>query len=512
MELGLIHFMEDEIKEVIMNIIEDSLGRTFLIPHACSGETSSLTSDVLRNDLRLALRDLLNLANTGNSIDNDSTQFHLKSKDVHDTPFGEEFSATAKAKELNFNRKPVGQSTMNMNAIDWYRWLFNHLLSLILRSLHIVFGVELFAFGLSGIQFVAVDDKLGHAVTRLKGLKTVTRSDLERFVDEIRVLTQKQHKFATWRRNPWTDVCELIMQDISVNVLEEIEKGKPNIQFCGYNLNEDFRPRYTSISALQGHIRERIGIHAKEVESVWLGTAASIRIELEDTLSQVWTMIREDDIIIQQATQEFERLGDRNGANAHPIANLAHATTSTKMTPDQLAASHAKLAGLLALVEHAGLESLAATAAVIPHLPQILSLAKSGQLKAQQMKQFKTLVAMVAKHNRKPIPDRMLHSVQGSPQVPGIQMNPGMHQPGGQMEMPVDQMLMLRQMQAQRMAYPEAQNMMQYPGFPMQMAGQPWQMGQLPMGTGRGQQLQQYAAAAAMQRRNAMQAPPNPQR
>ncbi|CAE6359522.1 unnamed protein product [Rhizoctonia solani] len=94
----------------------------------------------------------------------------------------------------------------------------------------------------------------------------------------------------------------------------------------------------------------------------------------------------------------------------------------------------------------------------------------------------------------------------------GIQMNPGMHQPGGQMQMPVDQMLMFRQMQAQRMAYPGAQNMMQYPGFPMQMAGQPWQMGQLPMGAGRGQQLQQYAAAAAMQRRGAMQAPPNPQR
>ncbi|KAH7335201.1 Spt20 family-domain-containing protein [Rhizoctonia solani] len=91
----------------------------------------------------------------------------------------------------------------------------------------------------------------------------------------------------------------------------------------------------------------------------------------------------------------------------------------------------------------------------------------------------------------------------------GMQMNPGMHQPGGQMQMPVDQMMMLRQMQAQRMAYPGAQNMMQYPGFPMQMTGQQWQMNQLSMG--RGQQLQQQYAAA-MQRRGAMQAPPNPQR
>ncbi|CAE6447252.1 unnamed protein product [Rhizoctonia solani] len=96
----------------------------------------------------------------------------------------------------------------------------------------------------------------------------------------------------------------------------------------------------------------------------------------------------------------------------------------------------------------------------------------------------------------------------------GVQMNAGMHQAGAQMQMPVDQMLMFRQMQAQRMAYPGTQNMMQYPGFPMQMAGQPWQMGQLPMGVGRGQPLQQqqFAAATAMQRRGAMQAPPNPQR
>ncbi|KAF8677554.1 hypothetical protein RhiXN_05174 [Rhizoctonia solani] len=93
----------------------------------------------------------------------------------------------------------------------------------------------------------------------------------------------------------------------------------------------------------------------------------------------------------------------------------------------------------------------------------------------------------------------------------GMQMNPGMHQPGGQMQMPVDQMLMFRQMQ--RMGYPGAQNMMQYPGFTMQMPAQTWQMGQMPMGVGRGQQLQQQlAAAAAMQRRGAMQAPPNPQR
>ncbi|EUC55041.1 hypothetical protein RSOL_085830, partial [Rhizoctonia solani AG-3 Rhs1AP] len=206
---------------------------------------------------------------------------------------------------------------------------------------------------------------------------------------------------------------------MSVNVLEEIEKDKPNIQFCGYNLNEGCRPRYTSISALQGHIRKWIGIHAKEVESVWLGTAASIRIELEDTLSQVWKMIREDEITIQQTTQEPEQPGDRNAnANAHPIVNLAQGATSTETTPDQLAASHAKLAGLLALTDHAGpAQSLAVTTAVAPYLPQIIALAKSGQLNAQQMNQLKTLVAMITKHHRKQIPNQLQRSVQGSPQV-----------------------------------------------------------------------------------------------
>ncbi|KAG9101921.1 Transcription factor spt20 [Ceratobasidium sp. UAMH 11750] len=105
---------------------------------------------------------------------------------------------------------------------------------------------------------------------------------------------------------------------------------------------------------------------------------------------------------------------------------------------------------------------------------------------------------------------------QGMPQAAGMQ------QSQNPMPMPMDasmQMAMFQQMQ-QRMGFPGAPNMMQYPGFPMQIPGQPaWRMpapGQLPMGVGRGQPMPLQYAAALQQRRNAtaaaMQAPPNPQR
>ncbi|QRV88969.1 hypothetical protein RhiJN_16987 [Ceratobasidium sp. AG-Ba] len=112
----------------------------------------------------------------------------------------------------------------------------------------------------------------------------------------------------------------------------------------------------------------------------------------------------------------------------------------------------------------------------------------------------------------------------------GIPQPTGMPQPQNTMQMQMDpsmQMAVFQQMQQQaqqRMGFPGASNMMQYPGI-MQMPGQPaWRMaapGQMPMGVGRGQPHGiplQYAAAAALhqQRRNAaaaaMQAPPNPQR
>ncbi|KDN42533.1 hypothetical protein RSAG8_06676, partial [Rhizoctonia solani AG-8 WAC10335] len=117
---------------------------------------------------------------------------------------------------------------------------------------------------------------------------------------------------------------------------------------------------------------------------------------------------------LQQRPQN-QAMGN-NGAG--PSTNPTQTGASAETTPDQLAASHAKLAGLLALTEHAGpAQSLAVTAAVAPHLPQILALAKSGQLNAQQLNQLKTLVAMVAKHNGKPIPNQLQRSAQGSPQV-----------------------------------------------------------------------------------------------
>jgi hypothetical protein len=50
-----------------------------------------------------------------------------------------------------------------------------------------------------------------------------------------------------------------------------------------------------SISSFQDHLRDRISLHAERVQSFRLGSAAQLRDELEDKLSQVWVLTRNDD-------------------------------------------------------------------------------------------------------------------------------------------------------------------------------------------------------------------------
>jgi hypothetical protein len=66
-----------------------------------------------------------------------------------------------------------------------------------------------------------------------------------------------------------------------------------------------------SVSSFQSHIIDRIRLHAERVESFRLGSAAHIRDELEDKLSQVWALARHNDevpLAIPQDRLKFDRL------------------------------------------------------------------------------------------------------------------------------------------------------------------------------------------------------------
>ncbi|CAE6395914.1 unnamed protein product [Rhizoctonia solani] len=88
-----------------------------------------------------------------------------------------------------------------------------------------------------------------------------------------------------------------------------MEDHKPKVIFYSelidfmhkYNLAEEMaEPRAVNISVFQHHILARIRSHAETVERAWLGSAASIKIELEGVLSQVWKLIREDNDMLDK--------------------------------------------------------------------------------------------------------------------------------------------------------------------------------------------------------------------
>ena len=50
------------------------------------------------------------------------------------------------------------------------------------------------------------------------------------------------------------------------------------------------------VSTFQGHLHGRIDKQAKLVEKGWLGSADHISKELNEKLSQVWILLRDDDM------------------------------------------------------------------------------------------------------------------------------------------------------------------------------------------------------------------------
>ncbi|KAG9119107.1 hypothetical protein FRC07_006040, partial [Ceratobasidium sp. 392] len=91
-----------------------------------------------------------------------------------------------------------------------------------------------------------------------------------------------------WNDWPWDHVYQPIRKQILDRVLEE--KNKSII--VSLQNSSDVA---MSVSEFQERLLERIQLHSERVESFRLGNAAHIRSELEDKMSQVWALIRNND-------------------------------------------------------------------------------------------------------------------------------------------------------------------------------------------------------------------------
>ncbi|CAE6403053.1 unnamed protein product [Rhizoctonia solani] len=195
----------------------------------------------------------------------------------------------------------------NTPSDHYLAWLMSQVMvctiAHLLWALHIVllgvWGIRLFT-EVEKISPVIVDEILDDMAAELEHSGTMVFADHnpKRVVQEVYALLANQR--AVWNKSPWSSLYDLIKEhmDSQTSVLERLEELKPTIRV---QFGEAKVESSISISNFQKHILRRIEIQAKEVESVWLGSSTKIQVELQETLSQVWRMIREDVDIVKKA-------------------------------------------------------------------------------------------------------------------------------------------------------------------------------------------------------------------
>ncbi|KAG8710863.1 hypothetical protein FRC11_004036, partial [Ceratobasidium sp. 423] len=174
---------------------------------------------------------------------------------------------------------------------------------LFLLVLHVflfnVWGTMLFTFDVDKIPCIDIERRLEDIMAELESSDIPGRLNPEHIIKEIRVLAE--NKCATWNKHPWDIIYDFIKNRMHTegNILEHLGESKPMIQ-ARYSETE-VECTAISVSKFQEHILKRILRQAQEVESHWLGSAENIHKELQETLSQVWKMIREDIDITDKA-------------------------------------------------------------------------------------------------------------------------------------------------------------------------------------------------------------------
>ncbi|CAE6441699.1 unnamed protein product [Rhizoctonia solani] len=166
------------------------------------------------------------------------------------------------------------EQVISIALVDWYRWVaklapysFMWLLHLILS----IWGITLFTLGTDAIPCISVEEKLDTVLAQLENWELITSSDQEICMDEMHALTRS--KYAIWTDNPWTSEQPLLQ---TINVSE-----------------------------FQLHLLSRIRAYTNDVERAWMGSAHLMKIELENTLSQVWKLIREDHGMVEKTKQSL---------------------------------------------------------------------------------------------------------------------------------------------------------------------------------------------------------------
>ncbi|CAE7230489.1 unnamed protein product [Rhizoctonia solani] len=283
------NMIEENVKEVVIDVLQER----FLAPVISNPDVSSPQSlEQLKYRALAILTELLCLAVVEMPEPLRSTLWSPKQRLTHqiNTTTRSEF----RTNQLSFNgiyEEQLTQITGGWHPSQWINQCLSYLgcfFLWLLYTVSITSGVALICPWVEPTLCVIIEQQLENMVAELEHLDIITHVDLERHIAELRALTENGD--AIWVKKPWNGICRFIGQ----RVTDTISKSGKVELIC-------FKPKEQSkiqgAVGFQAHVLDRIRIHAKEVEKKWLGSALHIQTELEDVLSQVWKMIREDDII-----------------------------------------------------------------------------------------------------------------------------------------------------------------------------------------------------------------------
>ncbi|EUC56492.1 hypothetical protein RSOL_180690 [Rhizoctonia solani AG-3 Rhs1AP] len=283
---GFDQFVEDEVKQAMVDV--------FRVKSIHSKPGKSV--EAMKEQLLLILAKLLESKYTedkSNLLPPETTTWSIKRRTLHQSnPVNPQTNTT----EMSFTgiQSP---HTPEKTSVNWFEWIASHALYLGYLVLCAVdatlrpYGITVRTFEADPIECYIIDQKLESIATEFESLDEITTQDLTRLHLETEALTKSKTGVTIWDKKPWATLCHCVKYYVSENVYGEIELNKPelNIRVKGW-----LEPKPVSVSAFQAHIIDRIRIHAQTVQSVWLGSAEAIEVELNDILSQVWKLIRED--------------------------------------------------------------------------------------------------------------------------------------------------------------------------------------------------------------------------
>ncbi|CAE6431600.1 unnamed protein product [Rhizoctonia solani] len=210
------------------------------------------------------------------------------------------------------------------------QYLAEHLLWVLHVALLSVWGIMLFTFEVDKIPSVDIEHRLSDLMARLERSDTVACPDPEHIVQEVRALVRNQ--WVVWNKYPWDATSQFITKYIHVqgNPLEHLEEYKPTVKV---RFSEEGVELELPVSKFQEHILRRIKMQAKEVESFRLGSAAKIEVELQETLSQVWKLIRGEVSVVEKAAVKKQTPDNDPIASSRPHSPILFQDS----TPDILA-------------------------------------------------------------------------------------------------------------------------------------------------------------------------------